>query len=74
MLEHPRSGDTREEEADYFGGYLLVPHPLIIQMGTSVSVSRVSEMFGVSHPCASFAIDQARARKREGGPWRPHEQ
>ena len=74
VLEHPRSGGIYEEEADYFGGYLLVPHPLIIDMDTNVSVSRISEMFGVSHPCASFAIDQARARKREGAPWRPHEQ
>ena len=73
VLEHPRSGTPYEEEADYFGGYLLVPHPLLIKIGTSTSASRVAEMFGVSRPCASFAIDQARTREREGELWRPHE-
>lgn len=73
VLEHPEDGGAYEEEADYFGGYLLVPHPLVIKMGSDVSASRVAETFGVSCPCASFEIDQARARVREGGPWRPHE-
>lgn len=73
-LEHPKSGGVYEEEADYFAGYLLVPHPMIIKMGNNVSIARVAETFGVSHPCAKYAVDQARARYREGGPWRPHEQ
>ena len=74
ILEHPNSGGIYEEEANYFGGYLLVPHPLVITMGNNVSITRVAETFGVSRPCAKFAIDQARVRYREGGPWRPHEQ
>lgn len=73
VLEHPEDKGSYEEEADYFGGYLLVPHPLVIKMGSGVSASRVAETFGVSRPCASYAIDQAQARLREGGPWRRHE-
>lgn len=74
VLEHPENGGGYEEEADYFGGYLLVPHPLVIMMGNNATITRVADLFGVSRPCASFAIDQAHARHREGGPWRPHEQ
>lgn len=74
VLEHPDDGDPYEGEANYFGGYLLVPHPLVIKMGRDVTDTQVAEAFGVSRPCASFAIDQARARMREGGPWRKHEQ
>ena len=74
VLEHQENGGGCEEEADYFGGYLLVPHPLVIAMGSSATVTNVDDLFGVSRPCASFAIDQARARQREGGLWRPHEQ
>lgn len=73
VLEHPENGGKYEEEADYFGGYLLVPHPLLIMMGGGATITRVADLFGVSRPCASFAIDQARARQREGGSWRPHE-
>lgn len=74
VLEHPKNGGIYEEEADYFGGYLLVPHPMIITMGSNVSIVRIAETFGVSNSCAKYAIDQARARYQEGGPWRPHEQ
>ena len=71
-LEHEESTPNREAEADYFSGYLLAPHPLIIAMGNS-DVTAVSERFGISGDCAAFAIDQANARSREGGTWRPHE-
>lgn len=71
-LEHEEDTPNRKAEADYFSGYLLAPHPLIIAMGNP-GVGEVSERFGISGDCASFAIDQANARRREGGPWRPHE-
>ncbi len=71
-LEHEEDTPNREAEADYFSGYLLAPHPLVIAMGNP-SVDEVSERFGISRDCASFAIDQANARRREGGPWRSHE-
>ena len=71
-LEHEENTPDREVEADYFSGYLLAPHPLIITM-ENLSVIEVSERFGISGKCAAFAIDQANARRREGGSWRPHE-
>lgn len=74
ILQHPEDGGIYEDEANYFGGYLLAPHPLILSMGCDTKAAKVAERFGISVPCASFAIDQARARQREGGPWRPHEQ
>lgn len=71
-LEHEEDTPNREAEADYFSGYLLAPHPLIIAMGNPTA-SEVSERFGISADCAAFAIHQANARRREGGPLRPHE-
>ena len=72
-LEHEEDTPNREAEADYFSGYFLAPHPHIINM-RNPSVFEVSERFGISGDCAAFAIDQANARRREGGPWRPHEE
>lgn len=67
-----RSEDTpgREREADYFSGYLLISHPLVLRCKPGFSLG---EVFGVSDDCAAFAYNQAQARKREGVPWRPHE-
>ena len=72
-LEHGEDTPNQEAEANYFSGYLLAPHPLIVQM-ENPSVSEVRECFGVSRDCASRAITQANARKREDQPWRPHEE
>ena len=72
-LEHEENTPNREIEADYYAGYLLAPHPLILTMEDQ-SINNVSERFGISKPCALVAIDQANASRREGGPWRPHEQ
>ncbi len=72
-LEHDETTPNREAEANYFAGYLLAPHPLIIAMENPTS-SQVAERFGISEPCASYAIDQAKDRRREGGCLRPHEQ
>lgn len=71
VLAHREDTPDREREADYFSGYLLAPHPLVLNCPVGYSVS---EVFGVSEKCAQFACDQARARKSEGGPWLPHEQ
>lgn len=70
VLEHNENTPDREREADYFSGYLLSPHPLVLRH----RFEDVADTFGVSGPCAHFAWDQAQTRKREGGPWRPHEQ
>lgn len=72
-LGHEEDTPGCESEADYFSGYLLAPHPLIIISMGNPCVAEVSERFGVSRDCASFAIDQVDARWSEGDPWRPHE-
>lgn len=71
VLEHQEDTPNREREADYFAGYLLAPHPLVLNRPAGYSIS---EVFGVSEKCAEFAFDQAEIRKAEGGPWLPHEQ
>lgn len=73
ILEHLEGGGVNEEEADYFSGYLLIPHPLVIAMGSDATVASIAERFGISRPCASVALDQAHARRNEGGLWRTHE-
>lgn len=72
-LEHEEDTPNREEEADYFSGYLLAPHPLVITLPSGSAGHAISDRFGVGSWCASFARDQAKARQKEGGPWRPHE-
>ena len=69
-LEHREDTADREAEANYFAGYILVPHPLVL---TASACGSVSDLFGVSGQCADFAQDQARVRLGEGGPKRPHE-
>ena len=69
-LEHREGTADREAEADYFAGYLLVPHPLVL---TASAGESVSDLFGVSGQCADYAQDQARVRLREGASVRPHE-
>lgn len=71
LLAHREDTPDREREADYFAGYLLIPHPLVLNSPEGHSLS---EVFGVSERCASLALDQAEARKAEGVPWLPHEQ
>lgn len=69
-LEHTEHTPNREAEADYYAGYLLAPHPLVLTMPKEASIA---DKFGISQWCADFAYDQAEVRRREGGPWRPHE-
>lgn len=70
LLEHREDTPNREKEADYFLGYLLAPHPLVLKCGSSCNLS---EVFGISGACAAVASSQAQVRRTEGGPWRPHE-
>lgn len=69
-LEHREGTADREAEADYFAGYILVPHPLVLSAPEGESVS---DLFGVSCPCANYAKNQAQSRRREGASVRPHE-
>ena len=69
-LEHQEGTADREAEADYFAGYILVPHPLVLSTPEGESIS---DLFGVSGPCANYAKDQAQSRRREGASVRPHE-
>lgn len=69
-LAHKEDQPNIEEEANYFAGYFLAPHPLIL---TSPANTNFAEAFGVSIDCASFAYNQANSRVNEGS-WRPHEQ
>lgn len=70
VLEHSEDYPDREAEADYFSGYLLAPHPLVITTPQGIFIA---ERFGISASCAGFAIDQAHDRRLEGAPWLPHE-
>lgn len=71
LLDHPDDDWPNEEEANYFGGYLLAPHPLVLLLGDDTDA--IAETFGISRACASFALDQARSRRRDGRPCQPHE-
>lgn len=71
VLEHPRGGGLYELEADYFAGYLLAPHPLVSVLADRANIT---DKFGISQQCASFAIDQTNARLSERHPWRKHEE
>lgn len=70
VLGHTGDGPEEEPEADYFSGYFLAPHPLVLKTPSGASVA---ERFGISASCAGFAVDQARDRRLEGGPLLPHE-
>lgn len=72
-LEHEEDTPGREKEADYFSGYLLAPHPLIMALPKNLTSAEVGEIFGISEQSARFAMDQANERYKEGLPLRPHE-
>lgn len=71
ILGHKKTTPENEREADYFSGYLLIPHPIVLKCKPGFSLE---DVFGVSKDCAAFAYDQAQARLREHTPWYPHEQ
>lgn len=60
-----------EAEADYFAGYLLAPHPLILNYG--LTPSHIQRYMHVSAQCAQFAYDQSMHRLFDGSIWRPYE-
>lgn len=70
-LGHGESTPQREDEADYFSGYLLAPHPLVIARRRDYSISHI---FGISGKCAHQAMRQTDVRRKEGGTWRAHEE
>ena len=69
-LEHTEGLLNCESEANYFAGYLLAPHPLVLRRKPGQSIK---DLFGISGDCAQVAFEQAQRREREGGCWRPHE-
>lgn len=59
VLEHHEDSALCEEEANYFAGYLLAPHPLVLRCPHDYTIS---EIFGVSGWCANYALLQAKKR------------
>ena len=70
-LEHSPSSPNREDEANYFAGYILAPHPLILTY--HLDPQMVSDFFDVSSSCANLACAQATRRSRVPGTLQPHE-
>ena len=71
-LEHAEEDPLREAEADYFSGYLLAPHPLIVHYG--LLKSGLASAFGIGSWCADIACSQAFERiKRGSNVALPHE-
>ena len=70
-LEHDRADNRQSEaEADYFAGYLLAPHPLIIHYNL---FGRTAEIFKVSQQAADIADHQAKIRSRYSSQLKPYE-
>ena len=69
VLEHHPDECGIEDEADYFAGYLLAPHPIVL----SIPEDSVASSLDISADCAAVAVSQSRKRRAEAGPWRPHE-
>lgn len=72
-MAHKKDTLNREREADYYSGYLLAPHPLILHYCKGATPHQVANVFGISEDSARVAIGQAKYRLKEGGPWKPHE-
>lgn len=71
-LEHLDLNDPlSENEADYFSGYLLAPHPLIAKYRLE---DKIAQSFCVGDWCADVSLNQLNDRKRHGGPLKEHEQ
>lgn len=71
-LEHGEGGALAEEEADYFGGYLLAPHPFILI--NHMNPCDVVKAFALGGWSAEIACRQADERRRCGPRnWAEHE-
>lgn len=71
-LGHEIGINVEEEEANYFAGYLLAPHPLIINRG--LNQLQVQNIFGIGEWPAEIAIKQAHRARRHRQNWREHEE
>lgn len=69
-LGHKEQTAENEQVADYFSGYLLAPHPLIIKHKLWDSIKMC---FETTDWCARFAFDQARERMAEQRAWSEYE-
>ena len=70
-LGHTEQTEENEKAANYFAGYLLAPHPLIIKysLWNSMKTSLL-----ITDWCANYAYDQARNRQLDQRAWTEHEQ
>lgn len=59
-LEHPRGDCLFESQAEYFAGYLLAPHPIIIKL--NLQIIDIQQYLQLSAPAAKRAYEQARER------------
>jgi hypothetical protein len=64
-LEHPEENNHYEEEANYFSGYLLGPHPLILQQEIE-TIDEIASAFNMGHWSAEIAKNQVLERLRNG--------
>ena len=73
VREHVEGSPWNEKEADYFGGYLLAPIPLVIAHCPELDISGIAEIFGLSFDCAKVVRDHCRNRIACGKPKFPYE-
>lgn len=71
-LEHDESSVFTEQEADYFAGYLLMPHPILFAL--QEQPPEIGRILKTSEAAAHTAFSQAIERqRREGKQIKPHE-
>lgn len=71
-LEHLTLDVYAEDEADYFAGYPLAPHPLILRH--QLTQEKISKYFNIGDYATKVAYDQAwRRYKLRGSDKLPHE-
>lgn len=73
ILEHTSENSEREEsEADYCGGYLLVPDPVAIS-NRIYSIENIMYCFEVGYECAKVSHDHIYNRRRCRASWKGYE-
>lgn len=73
VREHIDESPWNEKEADYFGGYLLAPIPLVLAHCPELGISDIAEFFCLSFDCAKVVRDHCRNRIACGKPKLPYE-